>query len=583
MKDFIIKISFIFLVFSSLNCPNSNGGETSPTQPTPALSNPTKPVDIQKELDNVVKQILKLTQKIPQKDKSYIAGKAYNTYIKENFGPLSKQSPLDLQNRKEVNKNSVIGIGTYFQFHKTENGKITLAIDPFKGSPAETDGLKKGDLIVSIDDFDIRKIPENPKNFNNLFKRLRGPIDSQVKLKVLDACSHQEKEVVVTRGPVIGNSHWLDWLANSRFVNLTRQEPLDCESQEKTTKIPNEQQEPAEFSSVEPQAFYLPLSFFEPPQNEITQFIIHSLLSRGFHGINDLPLCAQFIFLQHKDLENPYSLGMIIDLRGNTGGSLYEVACMLNTIISSKSVIARHLPIENGQLLKNSKNTNDYYFTDGGTPSPFFDPLHPLATYNRNIVVLVNKMSASASEAFAGILQDMKRGWVIGDRTMGKGTVQVSQTFALKPKPGKETDNKSLILSVTTGIYTLNSGRSPQGYGIIPDFRFSLHGEPIEKEADYVSPMDRLFFSNIQFENDPWEQNRPDEIAKLNDCVNKPDRLNQILKKKIREDKRYARPFMGDYHLELAKDILSCSPQRPDVITHTRLSPPFLRVEQWNP
>ena len=578
MKDFIIKISFIFLVFSSLNCPNSNGGETSPTQPTSALSNPTKPVDIQKELDNVVKQILKLTQKIPQKDKSYIAGKAYNTYIKENFGPLSEQSPLELQNHKEINKNSVIGIGTYFKLHKTENGEITLAIDPHKGSPAETDGLKKGDLIVSIDDFDIRKTPESPKNFSNLFKRLRGPIDSQVKLKVLDACSHQEKEVVVTRGPVIGHFHWSDWLANSRFVNLTRQEPLDCESQEKTTKIPNEQQEPAEFSSVEPQAFYLPLkSFFKPPKNIITPFITHSLLSKGFHGIENLPLCAQFIFLQHKDLENPYSLGMIIDLRGNTGGNFYEAPCMLNTIISSKDVIARHLPIGDVRLLKNAKNVN-YHFTDGGTPSPIVDPFHSLVTYNRNIVVLVDKDSASASEVFAGILQDMKRGWVIGDRTMGKGTVQVSENMVVESKSGKKA-NKPLKLSLTMGIYTLNSGRSPQGYGIIPDFRFSLHGKPIEKEADYISPMDRLFFSNIQFENDPWEQNRPDEMAELSDCVNKPDRLNQILKKKIREDKRYARPFVGDYHLELAKDILSCSPQRPDVITHTRLSPPFLTVE----
>ncbi len=125
---------------------------------------------------------------------------------------------------------------------------------------------------------------------------------------------------------------------------------------------------------------------------------------------------------------------------------------------------------------------------------------------------------------------------------------------------------KPLELSFTKAIYTLNSGRSPQGYGIIPDFHFSRTGEPLDNEAHYISNGDRLFFNNIQFENDPWEQNRPDEVTRLNDCINKADRMGENLKKKIQEDERYERPFAGDYHIELAKDILMCSDPRPEII-----------------
>ena len=180
----------------------------------------------------------------------------------------------------------------------------------------------------------------------------------------------------------------------------------------------------------------------------------------------------------------------------------------------------------------------------------------------------MDENSISASEVFAGTIQEMKRGWVVGRRTFGKGTIQKPLT------PFSLFDGKPLQIFVTAGIYALNSGRSPQGYGIIPDFHVSRTGEPVGENSDDVSPEDQTFLNNIQFENSPWIQNRPEELAQLSECVNKEGRLGRALREKIQEDERYGRPYIGDYSLELAKDILMCAPPRPDRILQSHLSPP---------
>ena len=197
-----------------------------------------------------------------------------------------------------------------------------------------------------------------------------------------------------------------------------------------------------------------------------------------------------------KDILNPLSIGMIIDLRGNGGGSLHEVSCMLNTIIQSNETLVAQRPVNKGVFEDDSLNvSSNILFTEGG----FFKLGSFIRSYNKNIVVLTSKNSASASEIFAGTIQDMKRGWVVGERTFGKGTVQTVHRYQIN-------NGRPLSKNITTGIYTLNSGRSPQGYGIIPDFYFSRTGEPLEEENNSVSYADKIFFNNIQFENNVWEQ-----------------------------------------------------------------------------
>ena len=102
--------------------------------------------------------------------------------------------------------------------------------------------------------------------------------------------------------------------------------------------------------------------------------------------------------LKDKNLD-----GLIIDLRGNGGGSL------------SESLELTGLFIESGPIIQ----TRDY----AGNIEINNDP-DPDITYGGPLAVLVNRNSASASEIFAGAIQDYRRGIIIGEPTFGKGTVQ---------------------------------------------------------------------------------------------------------------------------------------------------------------
>ena len=263
-----------------------------------------------------------------------------------------------------------------------------------------------------------------------------GSEGTQVKLTVKNFCDGEQRDIRVTRKFVNFSS---DFETNSHFVSLSGMEPLGCEDDISVS------------GQVDIQALYVPIKFFP------------SFPKR----FSTLRLCEKFIKLQEMDMQNQKSRGMIVDLRGNKGGNLGLVSCMLNTLIHGTEVLLGRVPVKNGELI--SGETTFTYFTDAGfIPASSQGSLFPVS-YNKPIIVLVDRFSSSSSEIFAGTIQDMERGWVVGERTAGKGSIQGFSSFTLPGNPG----NKPLVRRETTGIYTLNSGRSPQYYGIIPDFHFS--------------------------------------------------------------------------------------------------------------
>lgn len=144
----------------------------------------------------------------------------------------------------------------------------------------------------------------------------------------------------------------------------------------------------------------------------------------GFNTFNE------FISALSK-LKNSGAKSFIVDLRGNSGGSLEVVISMLNEFLNKGDLIVyadgRNFPRE------------DNYATGSGTCK------------NDDIVVLIDEMSASASEIFAGAIQDHDRGLVIGRRSFGKGTVQSQRLFP---------DGSAVRLTVAK--YYTPSGRSIQ-------------------------------------------------------------------------------------------------------------------------
>ena len=129
--------------------------------------------------------------------------------------------------------------------------------------------------------------------------------------------------------------------------------------------------------------------------------------------------------LQKQDIN-----GLVIDLRGNSGGLLSNAINILDYLC------------ERGELLLSSKGKTNR------SNKEWKSRRKPILDIDTPIVVLVNKGSASASEIVAGALQDLDRAVVIGQNTFGKGLVQHMYDL-----------NDTITLKITTSKYYLPSGR----------------------------------------------------------------------------------------------------------------------------
>ena len=154
--------------------------------------------------------------------------------------------------------------------------------------------------------------------------------------------------------------------------------------------------------------------------------------------------------------------GVLVDLRGNSGGSLYEANKLVGLFISSGATL--------------QVKSNNGYIKPWGDRSA-------KQTWRKPMAVLVDRYSASASEIFAGAIQDYQRGLVLGHRTYGKGTVQ-------------KLDNLSSgQLKLTESKFYRVTGDGMQNKGIIPDIILpsSWDTEEIgESSLDASLPWDQI-------------------------------------------------------------------------------------------
>ncbi len=137
--------------------------------------------------------------------------------------------------------------------------------------------------------------------------------------------------------------------------------------------------------------------------------------------------------------------GVVIDLRDNGGGSLQEAKTLTGLFIDTGPTVQIRSKSNRVDILNDRDNSTVY---DG-----------PLA-------VLVNRLSASASEIFAGAIQDYQRGVIIGSQTFGKGTVQ-----SLLPL------NRGQLKLTQAKFYRI-SGESTQHKGVVPDISYPDNYDP---------------------------------------------------------------------------------------------------------
>jgi carboxyl-terminal processing protease len=148
--------------------------------------------------------------------------------------------------------------------------------------------------------------------------------------------------------------------------------------------------------------------------------------------------------------------GLVLDLRGNPGGFLHEAILTLGLFVPRDEIVM----IERTQEEEITLTPRDF-----GSGEPVVGDIP--------VVVLVNAGSASASEIVAGALQDLGRAVLIGEKTFGKGSVQLVHELS----NGAE-------LRVTKARWFTPNDRAIHGEGLDPDIESEITPEDEEAEVD---------------------------------------------------------------------------------------------------
>lgn len=174
--------------------------------------------------------------------------------------------------------------------------------------------------------------------------------------------------------------------------------------------------------------------------------------------------CANDVAKEILLLKKDSIQGLILDLRNNGGGSLKEAVELSGLFID-----------EGPMSIYQQKNSKPYLLKDMNRGTVYDGPL----------IVLVNSMSASASEFFAGCMQDYHRALIVGDQTFGKGTAQ-----SVFPLDSMDFSGVNGFVKVTQGKFYHVSSRSNQSIGITPEVVI----EDIYSGIDYYLEKNQPYF-----------------------------------------------------------------------------------------
>ncbi|MGC8813325.1 S41 family peptidase [Dictyoglomus sp.] len=170
-----------------------------------------------------------------------------------------------------------------------------------------------------------------------------------------------------------------------------------------------------------------------------------------------------------KKLEK--SSGLILDLRNNPGGDLRSAVMIASMFISDNDQVKT--VIKNGETKTFTTKGVVVYRMDRNQNLYGEKVVKELYRWNKPLVVLVNRYSASASEILSGALKDYGKGILLGEKTFGKGVVQTIFTLS---------DGSALKL--TTEKYLLPSGKDINKEGIQPDVIVEMAPENVGKDND---------------------------------------------------------------------------------------------------
>jgi carboxyl-terminal processing protease len=291
---------------------------------------------------------------------------------------------------------SLEGIGAVLQ----SDNEFTKVVRLVPGGPAQMQGqLSTADRIVGVAQGDKEMVNVIGWRLDEVVQLIRGDKHSLVRLEVIPTESKLDTETEII--PIIRDKVKLeDQAASSSKVIIER------DGKSHTIGV------------IDLPTFYADFQAMQQgdPNYKSTTRDVLSLL---------------------KELQAENTIdGLVIDLRGNGGGSLDEANRLTGLFINEGPTVQVRSANDRVEVL--------------------VDP-DPKLVYNGPLVVLVDRLSASASEIFAGAIQDYGRGIIMGSQTFGKGTVQ-----SVRPLNHGQ-------LKITQAKFYRISGASTQHKGVVPD------------------------------------------------------------------------------------------------------------------
>ena len=392
--------------------------------------------------------------------------------LSQVYDPHSEYfSQSELENFQVNMQNKLVGIGALLQMDDGAAKIQGLVV----GGPADRGGeLQIGDRIVGVSQgSDKEMVDILYMKLNRVVDMIRGEKNTTVILKVVPTDAPDETKLIsIVRDEV----KLKDKAANAELIEVMGDDGV-------ATKI----------GWINLYAFYADMQ-----RGTVScSFDVKRLLER----------------LKKEKIES-----LVIDLRGNGGGSLEEAIRLTGLFIDGGPVV--QAKSAKGRITNKKSKV-------------------PNAIYDGPLVVLTDRSSASASEIFAAALQDYGRAIVVGDKsTFGKGTVQTVMPVrnympAIFPK---DTKDRAGALKVTIQKFYRIAGGSTQLKGVVPDIILPSYRDALETgEESLPNALEHDSIAKMKYESLDLQETRQ-QLLKLSEQRVKSDKeFNYI----IEDNKRY--------------------------------------------
>lgn len=339
---------------------------------------------------------------------------------------------------------SLEGIGALLQ----SDGEYVKVSSLVPGGPAERAGvLEPADRITAVGQEDGEMVNVVGMRLDNVVDLIRGPKGSTVRLDVVPA-----QAVDMTR---------------SQVVEITR-DTVSLEDQAASSEIIEVERdgEPHRLGVINVPTFYVDFDAWQAGEEE--------------YRSTTRDVAKEVERLKEEGVE-----GIVLDLRNNGGGALQEANSLIGLFIDRGPTV---------QVRDAQGRIQLYGDSEAGT------------LYDGPLGVLVNRLSASASEIFAGAIQDYGRGLVLGTPTFGKGTVQTLNELS----HGQ--------IKLTRAKFYRISGDSTQNRGVEPDIDFPSLIDPErigESSLDNALAWDTV--QNVQYRRYGEPENMLDNLIAQHD------------------------------------------------------------------